>query len=179
MGGLNVDNPRAQAFEKCIVERGNRRPPKPRRQTVSKSVHSSFADNKIIPLENFGHEISEKVKMNVCPSTEKGEDHPKPEPQLIANDMLGHPLKGPDSMDENETRLQGAVHIAISAGYQLTEEAFNFLRDTVATKEPTKLMEKAIRHLEHLEEKPLFIERSHLEQMISKSTEDVKYHSGE
>jgi len=175
MGGLNVDNPRAQAFEKRIVKKGNRRP---RCLTLSKSDHSPFADNKIIPFENFGHEISEKVKMNVCASTKKDEDHPKPEPQLIANDMSSHPLKGPDSMDENETRLEGAVHIAISARYQLTKGAFDFLREIATTKEPTKLMEEAIRYLEQLEEKPLFIERSHLEKMISKNTEDVKYHSG-
>lgn len=65
----------------------------------------------------------------------------------------------------DDTRLRTAVQLAISIGYHLRTEAFDFLKQMAATKDPAKLIEEAISHLENLEEKPFFIERSYLEQI--------------
>lgn len=68
-------------------------------------------------------------------------------------------------MSETE-KLQRAVELTIAAGYQLNKEAFEFLSIVAATEDPTEIMSKAIEQIETLQEKPFFIERSFLEQLL-------------
>ena len=68
-------------------------------------------------------------------------------------------------MSEDE-RLQRAVSFTIAAGYQLNKEAFEFLNVISQTENPISLMEEAIKKIQGLSEKPLFINRSFLEEMV-------------
>ena len=61
-------------------------------------------------------------------------------------------------------KLQKAVALTISAGYQLDKEAFDFLETVSQTKDPVKLMEAAVKRVESLSEKPFFIGRGFLEE---------------
>jgi DNA polymerase II small subunit len=72
------------------------------------------------------------------------------------------------NMGETE-KLQKAVELTIAAGYQLNKEAFEFLSMVATTEDPAEIMSKAIRQIENLEEKPFFIERSFLEQLLGTS----------
>lgn len=69
----------------------------------------------------------------------------------------------------NLERLRKAVEITIAAGYQLNQEAFGFLNMLASTEDPTEIMGKAIKRIESLAEKPLFIDRSFLEQLLETS----------
>lgn len=64
-------------------------------------------------------------------------------------------------------KLQRAVETAISAGYQLNSEAFEFLSKRTTTDDPTTIMSKALQRIEELEEKPLFIDRNFLETLLN------------
>jgi len=64
-------------------------------------------------------------------------------------------------------KLQRAVETAISAGYQLNSEAFEFLSKRTATDDPTTIMSKALQRIEELEEKPLFIDKTFLETLLN------------
>jgi DNA polymerase II small subunit len=75
-------------------------------------------------------------------------------------------------MSETE-KLQKAVELTIEAGYQLNKEAFEFLSLISATEDPTELMGRAIKKIETLKKKPLFIGRSLLEELV-KRTEPTK-----
>jgi DNA polymerase II small subunit len=66
-------------------------------------------------------------------------------------------------------KLQKAVEFTITAGYQINKEAFEFLSILASTQDPTEIMSKAIRKIEALEEKPLIIDRSFLEQLVKPS----------
>ncbi|MEM2994624.1 MAG: DNA-directed DNA polymerase II small subunit [Candidatus Bathyarchaeia archaeon] len=68
-------------------------------------------------------------------------------------------------MSGNE-KLQRAVELTIEAGYQLDKEAFEFLSSLAATKDPAEIISKALKKIESLKEKPLFIERSLLEPLV-------------
>ncbi len=68
-------------------------------------------------------------------------------------------------MSEDE-RLQKAVSLTIAAGYQLDKEAFEFLGMKCNKHNPVSLVEEAIRKMEGLPEKPLFIGASLLEEII-------------
>ncbi len=73
--------------------------------------------------------------------------------------------------------LQKAVSFVIAAGYQLDKEAFDFLKSLSQTRDPVKLMEETIRKIEGLSEKPLFIGRSFLEEVMKEffpEKEEVK-----
>jgi len=72
-------------------------------------------------------------------------------------------------------RLQKAVELTIEAGYQLNKEAFEFLSTITATEDPTEIISKAIKRIGTLKEKPLFIERSFLEQLVkeAKPTKEI------
>jgi DNA polymerase II small subunit len=61
-------------------------------------------------------------------------------------------------------KLQKAITLTISAGYQLDKEAFDFLETVSQTKDPIKLIEATVKKVESLSEKPLFIGRSFLEE---------------
>jgi len=62
-------------------------------------------------------------------------------------------------------QLQKAVSFAIEAGYQIDKTAFDFLEILSKTEDPAALMEKAIKKLELLTQKPLFIDRNLLEEL--------------
>jgi DNA polymerase II small subunit len=68
-------------------------------------------------------------------------------------------------MSQNE-KLHKAVELTIEAGYQLDKEAFEFLSSVAATEDPTEIINKAIQKIESLREKPLFIDKNLLEQLI-------------
>jgi DNA polymerase II small subunit len=68
-------------------------------------------------------------------------------------------------MSEAE-KLQKAIEVTIAAGYQLNKEAFEFLTTLASTQDPTEIMDKAIQKIEALKEKPLFIDRNFLEQLV-------------
>jgi DNA polymerase II small subunit len=63
-------------------------------------------------------------------------------------------------------KLQKAVEVTIAAGYQLNKEAFEFLSIVSATEDPTEIISKAIKRIESLKEKPFFIDRDFLEQLV-------------
>jgi len=75
-------------------------------------------------------------------------------------------------------KLQKAVELTIAAGYQLNKEAFEFLTVLASTEDPAEIMNKAIQRIEALKEKPLFIEKSLLEQLVKvpELTKEVPYH---
>jgi len=66
-------------------------------------------------------------------------------------------------------KLQKAVSYVIAAGYQLDKGAFDFLGTLSQTEDPIKLTESAIKKIETLPEKPLFIGKEFLEE-IAKET---------
>jgi DNA polymerase II small subunit len=68
-------------------------------------------------------------------------------------------------MSQNE-KLHKAVELTIEAGYQLNKEAFEFLSNMAATEDPTEIITKAIQKIGMLKEKPLFIDRPFLEELI-------------
>jgi DNA polymerase II small subunit len=76
-------------------------------------------------------------------------------------------------MSETE-KLQKAVDLTLAAGYQLNKEAFEFLNVIVVTEDPAEVMSKAIKQLEALAERPFFIERSLLEQVIEASNPAIE-----
>lgn len=65
-------------------------------------------------------------------------------------------------------KLQKAVELTIAAGYQLNKEAFEFLSILAAPEDPTEIISRAMKKIESLKEKPLFIERSFLEELVKK-----------
>ena len=65
-----------------------------------------------------------------------------------------------------EEKLQKAVEATIAAGYQLNSEAFSFLSAITATDDPTVIISKALKRIEELEEKPLFIDKNFLEILL-------------
>jgi DNA polymerase II small subunit len=71
-------------------------------------------------------------------------------------------------------RLQRAVEKTIAAGYQLDREAFEFLSTIAATDDPTAVMGKALQKMEELEEKPLFINKSFLEALLTQPEPEEK-----
>ncbi len=66
-------------------------------------------------------------------------------------------------------KLQRAVSFTIAAGYQLNKEAFEFLNTISKTGDPLSLMEQTIRKIEGMPDKPLFINRSFLEEMAKET----------
>jgi len=77
-------------------------------------------------------------------------------------------------MSETE-RLQRAVELTLSAGYQLDKEAFDFLSLITSTDDPFEVMNKAIKRLEEQGQRPNFIERKFLEQVLEadRTAEDI------
>ncbi|MGD8505877.1 MAG: DNA-directed DNA polymerase II small subunit [Candidatus Bathyarchaeota archaeon] len=67
-------------------------------------------------------------------------------------------------------RLQKAVYSALEAGYQLDKEAFNFLEKLSITENPMTIIEKAVKKAKTLPQKPLFINRNFLEELLTEET---------
>ena len=65
-------------------------------------------------------------------------------------------------------KLQKAVQETIEAGYQIDSEAFKFLSNLSLTDDPTAVIERALNRIEALSEKPIFIDKSFLEETIGK-----------
>ncbi|MEM2975460.1 MAG: DNA-directed DNA polymerase II small subunit [Candidatus Bathyarchaeia archaeon] len=76
-------------------------------------------------------------------------------------------------MSENE-KLQRAVSYAISYGYQLDREAFEFLHLISKTGDPERIVEAAVKKFESQQEKPLFINRLFLEEIIKETVPATK-----
>lgn len=65
-------------------------------------------------------------------------------------------------------KLQKAVELTIAAGYQLNKDAFELLNMLAAVEDPVEVMSKAIEKLNGLKDKPLFVERRFLEELVRK-----------
>lgn len=68
-------------------------------------------------------------------------------------------------MSEPE-KLQKAVELTISAGYQLNKDAFDFLSMVSSTEDPAVIVLRAIKQMNDLEEKPMFLEKRFLEEIL-------------
>lgn len=68
-------------------------------------------------------------------------------------------------MSEAE-KLQKAVELTITAGYQLNKDAFEFLKSIMPIEDPAEIISKALRKVNAQKEKPLFIEKSFLESLL-------------
>jgi DNA polymerase II small subunit len=66
-------------------------------------------------------------------------------------------------------KLQKAVEATIAAGYQLNREAFEFLSMVATTEDPAGIISKALQKIESLKEKPFFIDRNFLEELLKES----------
>lgn len=74
--------------------------------------------------------------------------------------------RGPRETGEgslNKDPLRRAVQTAIRAGYQLNQEAFDFLNGLPQAVDPENLIKSVVLEMENLEEKPLFIDSNILE----------------
>lgn len=67
-------------------------------------------------------------------------------------------------------RLQKAVSAALQAGYQIDQEAFSFLQKLSETEDPSAVVEKAVNKAQALPQKPLFINRGFLEELLTEET---------
>jgi DNA polymerase II small subunit len=76
-------------------------------------------------------------------------------------------------MSENE-RVQQAVSFSLTVGYSLDKEAFDFLITISKTEDPVKLVEMALKKLETLAEKPLFIGKTPLEEAAKEMFPEAK-----
>jgi DNA polymerase II small subunit len=63
-------------------------------------------------------------------------------------------------------KLQKAIEATIAAGYQLSSDAFEFLCSGRITEDPQSLMHKALQKADGLAERPMFIQRIFLEEVI-------------
>jgi len=63
-------------------------------------------------------------------------------------------------------RLQKAIEATIAAGYQLSSEAFEFLCSGLVTEDVESLMNRALQKAEELSEKPVFIQKLFLEELM-------------
>jgi DNA polymerase II small subunit len=68
-----------------------------------------------------------------------------------------------------EQKLQKAIETTIAAGYQLNSEAFEFLIQNAQSSDPLSIMNLALQRMETLQEKPFFIERSFLEDVLQQA----------
>ena len=83
-----------------------------------------------------------------------------------SNTIIKQAGRKPPSMTQATTqeKLHEAISITLSAGFQLDKEAFQFLNTLAQTEDPTQLIKETIKKLQTLQERPLYIARSHLEE---------------
>ncbi len=72
-----------------------------------------------------------------------------------------------------KAKLQQAVEATIAAGYQLDREAFEFLDTISLTEDPAAYVQKALQKVNELEEKPFFIDKSMLQNLIKEKPEEA------
>lgn len=63
-------------------------------------------------------------------------------------------------------KLKKAVEVTIAAGYQLDQEAFSFLTLLAATDDPSEIIDRAIKKLNDLSEKPFFVDKRLLKELL-------------
>lgn len=73
-------------------------------------------------------------------------------------------------MQSKRKSLLSAYNLLLSLGYQISPEAFNLLSES---KNPEDLINKLIKNLESMEEKPIIIERIHIEPLLTKSSLEI------
>jgi len=73
-------------------------------------------------------------------------------------------------MSENE-RLQKAIEATIIAGYQLSNEAFNYLCQNCKETDPLAIMNMVLHEIKELKEKNFFIEKKKLEDIVRQLTQ--------
>jgi DNA polymerase II small subunit len=73
-----------------------------------------------------------------------------------------------------QDKLQRAIETTIKAGYQLNSEAFEFLSQNAKTNDPVEIITLALKKLETLPDKPIFIEQTLLETIIQQSTPTIQ-----
>lgn len=78
---------------------------------------------------------------------------------LLPRDLGKPVMKG----DLSENPLRRAVSTAIKSGYQLNQEAFDFLKGLAQTVDPERLIKSVVLEMEKLEERPTFIDSNILE----------------
>jgi DNA polymerase II small subunit len=64
-------------------------------------------------------------------------------------------------------RLQKAISWTIGAGYQLDSEAFTLLETISKTEDPVSFMEKIVRKIDELDQKPLLITKNLFEELVT------------
>jgi DNA polymerase II small subunit len=69
-----------------------------------------------------------------------------------------------------QEKLQKAIEATIAAGYQLNSEAFEFLSQNCGTNDPENIMNVALKRIQELQNKPMFIERAFLEALMQQPT---------
>ncbi len=67
----------------------------------------------------------------------------------------------------NKEKLQRAVNKTIESGYQLNSDAFEFLSKNILEKDPVNIINKVIKKINKLDKKPVFIDKTILEQVIN------------
>ncbi len=72
-------------------------------------------------------------------------------------------MEEPVSLSE---KLHEAISLAITGGTQLDKQAFDFLHDLLQTEDPVELMEETLKKIETLPQRPLFISRNILEEVM-------------
>jgi DNA polymerase II small subunit len=73
-------------------------------------------------------------------------------------------------MNEKE-RVQKAIETTITAGYQLSTDAFNYLCQCSKETDPLTIMSMVLHEMKNLKEKPFFIEKNFLENMVKQLTQ--------
>lgn len=68
-------------------------------------------------------------------------------------------------MDAQE-KLQRAIEATIAAGYQLKSDAFEFLSQNAVANDPESFMTLALKKIDTLQDKPMFIEKRFLEAVL-------------
>jgi DNA polymerase II small subunit len=63
-------------------------------------------------------------------------------------------------------KLRAAVEFIVSAGYQLNKDAFELLNERLKEEDPIESVRKTLKQIETLNEKPLFIDRKFLENVL-------------
>jgi DNA polymerase II small subunit len=75
---------------------------------------------------------------------------------------------------EDQEKLQKAVSLTISAGYQLEKDAFDFLATISKTEDPTEILKITLQKIAIQKEKPLFIKKSLLEESIKENYLEIE-----
>jgi DNA polymerase II small subunit len=73
-----------------------------------------------------------------------------------------------------QEKLQKAIEITITAGYQLNSEAFEFLIQNAEASDPVAIVNLALEKMAALQDKPMFIEKAFLEAITRQAANAVQ-----